>query len=233
MKDKLIKNLEDLHLLLESYRKSSRYKFRGQSNKEWKLIPKAGRLEYVAIKDDEVFRHWKRRAKAYLKKENYDEWELLAIAQHSGLSTRLLDWSHNPLTALFFCCNEYPKLDGTFFVIENETRIDSDKVKSPFNKKEASISYYQPNSSSNRLINQSGHFTIHNPPNLELNSQNFGFKFERIIITSYLKKEILFMLNQFGVNYLTQFPDLEGLSKHLNWFFENKNYFNAETNDIL
>ena len=227
-----IKTLNELNNLLESYRISSKYKFRGQSNKSWYLIPKSGRKEYKDIEDEEVFRHWKRRAKSYLKKENYTEWEMLAIAQHSGLSTRLLDWSHNPLTALFFCCIDNHDKDGALFVILNEKRIDENKGEI-FKKYNSQVAYYQPSSSSNRLINQFGHFTVHYPPSNELTKESFKGELVKIIIDKNIKKEILFMLNQFGINFLTQFPDLEGLSKHLNWFFENKDYYKLPNNDVL
>ena len=33
---------------------------------------------------------------------NYNEWDLIALAQHHGVSTRFLDWTSNSLTALWF-----------------------------------------------------------------------------------------------------------------------------------
>ena len=45
------------------------------------------------------------------------------------------------------------------------------------------------------------------------------------LLQKEIKKDLMFMLNQYGINYLTLFPDLEGLSKHLGWFAENYNYW--------
>ena len=50
-------------------------------------------------------------------------------------------------------------------------------------------------------------------------------KLEKIIIRKTIKKELLFNLNHYGINYLQIYPDLEGLSKHLCWFSENYDYW--------
>lgn len=85
--------------------------FRGVADSiDHKLIPSLGRL--VDLKDltlqqvndyeFEILNTFRLRAFNELPKEPKNNWEWLALAQHYGLSTRLLDWSHSPLVALYF-----------------------------------------------------------------------------------------------------------------------------------
>ena len=125
---KRLKSVDEIHQILKEYRNSSSKKYRGQSNSKWSLIPKAGREIYSETEDEEIFRHWKRRAQLYLSRQNYTEWELLSIAQHTGLPTRLLDWSHNPLVAFFFATLENFDEDGAVFIISPSKFVDFDTV---------------------------------------------------------------------------------------------------------
>jgi hypothetical protein len=225
MKEIEIKSIEDFHKRIEKYRKTSWFKFRGQSDVEWELVPKAGRKPFTNVCDLSLFTHWKRRAITHLKKENNTEWELLAIAQHTGLPTRLLDWTHNPLVATFFATCENIEKDGAIYIYNPNSVILHNTVE-PFevaltNK----IYFHQPNSSSSRIINQLGYFSVHTNPKMTLNDKTKDGTLEKLIIKKEIKQELMYMLNQYGVNYLTLFPDLEGLSKHLEWFAENYKYW--------
>ncbi len=113
-----IKCFEELHAKLSEFplhEENGRWLFRGQSNAAWNLRPRVGRPPYdklfqrnESFNDLNLLKSWKRYAAQYIDLRDYSEWDCLAIAQHHGLATRLLDWTTNPLVAAYFACQPLP-----------------------------------------------------------------------------------------------------------------------------
>jgi hypothetical protein len=116
--------------------------FRGQVRdaEEWPLLPKAGRPEYFSeatpywkkrnqiTNDLGDFHTWRESAIAFTNQLPTNDFECLAYAQHYGLATRLLDWSTNPLVALFFAVESDLDKDGVVICYNPSGYIDRDNI---------------------------------------------------------------------------------------------------------
>lgn len=206
--------------------------FRGQSNSRWDLLPGLARPNYLRanIEDYEkdILKEFKRRAIPFLPKtfNTNSDWEWLALAQHYKLPTRLLDWTENPLVALFFSL-EFPNLNNNdravwvFGPNEDEFADSNNPLVNPFSLDKTKI--YVPNQITQRITVQSGWFTVHRYQkksnkfvafNKNVNYKDRVFK---IVIPNKLRDNILLRLDRLGINSFSIYPDLEGLSSFLSW----------------
>jgi hypothetical protein len=217
-----VSSFAELHKRFSEYRGSSEQRdywiFRGHSDVSWRLVPKAGRHPFKGH-EAVLFDNWKRRAVEYLAPRPQTDWEWLAIAQHHGLATRLLDWTTNPLNAAYFAVRELAKGSAVVFAAKFAPGLDgSVHLGGGDPMKCAGISIYKPSGIVPRIVRQGGLFTIHDPRESSLEDLREGMvTLDRIVIAKEYRPRLLAELAYYGINSASLFPDLDGLSDFLNW----------------
>lgn len=98
----------------------SNYVYRGLSSVSYDLRPSLSRprRDYVKV-ENAMLRAFKKYARQTTHLEE-SIWNLLAVAQHHGLPTRLLDWTYSPLVALHFVTARDEKFgeDGVVWAVD-------------------------------------------------------------------------------------------------------------------
>jgi hypothetical protein len=192
--------------------------YRGQSDAAWELEPKAHRRPYSEGDRFEFkFKMWLKQSHNYPGMQYSNEVEAMAIAQHHGFASKLLDWSSNILTAAFFACSGNLKKDAKIFAYFPTQYIYlEDNLMAPGEIKR--VVAYQPKSVTNRLKAQCGCFTYHKESDFKIENEFFipgdHDTLGEWVIPANKKSSFLHMLDRLAINYKTLFPDLDGLSKH-------------------
>jgi hypothetical protein len=202
--------------------------FRGQ-DVDAPLIPKIARNKIALTEIDSIekriINEFKRRSYPYLN--NYrpsTEWDWLALGQHYGLPTRLLDWTENPLAALWY---SFIKRDTTeeyrvvwCFVVDEKDIVTPTLKLSPYTQDRTKV--FKPDHITSRIVAQTAWFTVHK------NLKDKGFisldknrtyvdSLVKINFPNNVRKKTLQQLDKLGVNAATLFPDMDGLSRYLAW----------------
>ncbi|EHK54475.1 FRG domain-containing protein [Allomesorhizobium alhagi] len=202
----------------------SSWVFRGHGDASYQLVPTIGRppagRTYKETDERRLFSEFKRRSKMLLQgAAPNNNWEWLTLAQHFGVPTRLLDWTNNPLIAVYFaiCSGDYRQNAEVIAVRTSAAEfVDVDNLE-PFKLKE--VMFFEAPLIANRVAAQSGLFTVHPEPGSPWNVPVGEVR--RFQISPTKRDDFRQRLHGIGVNAALVWGDLQGLGEHLRWHFSN------------
>ena len=236
IKDPKLERWREFGMWLDNHSDSS-WVFRGLGDMAFTLTPGAGRVgNYSLALERTSLEIFERRAAEFFDAVRLSEWDKMAIAQHHGLPTRLLDWTTNPLIAAFFAVSASPGLveiqdakGKRHWVVPDQTNVparviafrvrssmvvDPQRDPDPFKRK--SIDFVLPRSVTSRIVNQSGLFSCHPNPSLPwidplLSSKNL-FDIDGSM-RSFFRRRLFYL----GVDSQRIMGGLDGIGGRLAW----------------
>ncbi len=201
--------------------------FRGEPSARNPLRPGAGRVEdelgshrttrFGERDEREALERFKRDALPFLDYRpplDHDlEW--LAIAQHYGMKTRLLDWTESLLIAAYFAVED-AGAEGSAVIYGVKDLPVVGPNADPFGLREVSV--YRPSRVTPRIGPQWSIFTIHPQPTSDFRQS--GVLSEWRLPGRRNCEQVRLVLDSCGINSASLYPDLSGLARHIYWRYK-------------
>jgi FRG domain len=205
----------------------------------------ARRLELALLRNFRKYAHAATAAPPHA----FSVWHWLAVGQHHGLPTRLIDWTYSPLVALHFAAGQ-PQIDsddGAIWcvnfveanrllprrlrrILEDEhsetltiDMLDEFDSLGAFDalSRTPFVVFIEPPSLDSRMLHQFALFSMMPGPDQQLEAwlSSHPTLWRKVVVPSALKWEVRDKLDQANINERTLFPGLDGLSRWLERYY--------------
>jgi hypothetical protein len=225
----------------------SNWAFRGERDERFPLYSSLSRYlqsfnvspKAWAEQEARILRVFKRKAHQFLSQPPApeDDFQWLALMQHHGAPTRLIDFTWSPYVAAFFALERTVE-DGVVWAM-NPARVESSRHTQPARMDPRAVGNFdryflkgnrrfiwmgEPHTMNRRLIAQSGTFAVPGVLNLPieriLGDAHQNNTLAKIILRNEVREHGMRELYRMNITYATLFPDLDGLAKSMGYELE-------------
>lgn len=242
---------------LETVSRFEQWAFRGQPGPDLPLLPSLARRLMRHAPDRALWPLRERRAMRIFRRKAHvhvddgavlqDDLRVLAMMQHHGAATRLLDFTKSPFVAAFFALESSagesvvyalntPSLWGRLPAFDRSMRRDVIDPRRPgqferyfINNRHPLVWFGEPSEMDRRLVAQSGLFVLpgvlDTPLDRLLDHYADGSDGEpplqTIVLSPRVRAEAMRELYRMNITYATLWPDLDGLARSINQELES------------
>lgn len=227
--------------------------FRGQEDANWSLNSSLSRYlaKYIPdakewpIREERALRIFRRKAHNFLEDPSVleDDLRCLALMQHHGAPTRMLDFTKSPFVAVFFAfCDA--KADCAVFALDTPRLWRRSPTQNPHlvrstidpRAKGNLAKYFLPNSHEllwigeprqmdRRLVAQSGTFVVPGVLDKTLDQIIDNYQIgqgliKKVVLSQSMRFEAMQALYRMNITHSTLFPDLDGLARSIAYELE-------------
>lgn len=199
--------------------------------------------------EEHILRNFARYSRPHLPAAPANDWELLMVAQHHGVPTRLLDWSYSPLVAAHFATRaaepeqdcaiwrlDWQRVHRTFdlpglaLLLEDLVKLDLIDTQGDFtpwdlfdDTRSSFVCMIEPPSLDARLVAQSAAFTVcsDTSQSLEafLDQHELGDALTQFVVPAEAVPRVRDQLDLAGIEERRLFPDLDGVAASIRRYY--------------